>query len=209
MSPVPHFPRIAVTIHPDTSGEVTVQGISYPVPATGDVVTARQAAIGVVALRAASALGRPVRVTASDPEGSWPLIVHPSGHVEGVDTTPAAATADVAPVRLVANDGQTSPAGMSFLIGRNPQLRPGELVDVVFAVSDPRRLLSKTHARIDVDERGAVTVTDRDSTNGTAVELHGTRRDALPGRPLHVPAGAAVVVGDHRLIPVSHPGTES
>ncbi|GGC17648.1 FHA domain-containing protein [Cellulomonas carbonis] len=201
MSTVPHFPRITVTIHPDTSAEVTIQGISYPVPPTGDVVSARQAAIGVVALRAASALGRPVRVTATDPEGSWPLIVHPSGYVDGVEPTPGRAAANaVAPVHLVVDDTQASPAGLSFLIGRNPRPRPGELVDVVLAVSDPTRLLSKTHSRIDVDDKGAVTVTDRDSTNGTAVELHGTRRDAQPERPLHVPPGAAVLVGDHRVV---------
>ena len=202
MSSVPHFPRIAVTIHPDTSSEVTIQGISYLVPATGDVASARQAAIGVVALRAASALGRAVRVTAADPEGSWPLIVHPSGHVEGVDGAPprAAMAAGVAVVHLIVDDGQTSPPGRSFLIGRSPQSRPGELVDVVLAITDPKRLISKTHARIDVTADGAVTVTDRDSTNGTAVELHGTRREAIAGRPLHVPPGAAIGVGDHQVI---------
>ncbi|MBX9244634.1 FHA domain-containing protein [Actinotalea ferrariae] len=200
MNPVPHFPRITVTIHADTSGEVTIQGISYPVPATGDVVAARQAAIGVVALRAASALGRAVRVTATDPEGNWPLIVHPSGHVEGVDAvSPVALTTAHTAVHLVVDDELTSPSGHSFLIGRNPQPRPGELVDVVFAVGDPQRLMSKTHARIDVDTDGAVTVTDRDSTNGTTIELHGIRREAIPGRALHVPAGAAVVVGDRHL----------
>lgn len=202
MSSVPYFPRIAVTIHPDTSGEVTVQGISYPVPATGDVAATRQAAIGVVALRAASALGRAVRVTATDPEGSWPLIVHPSGHVEGVDASPVARSTEsaAAPAVHLVHDDRISPSGHSFLLGRNPQPRPGEVVDVVYALTDPKRLISKTHVRIDVNERGAVTVTDRDSTNGTAVELHGTRREAHAGVPLHVPPGASIVIGDHHVL---------
>ena len=43
-----------------------------------------------------------------------------------------------------------------------------------------------------------MTVTGRGSTNGTTVELHGTRRSAVPA-PLHVPPGAVIVIGDHSV----------
>ncbi|WP_250443999.1 FHA domain-containing protein [Actinotalea sp. C106] len=201
MSAVPDFPRIEVTLRPDTSGEVTIQGISHPVPVSGDIATARQRALGIVVVRAALALGRPVRVTAHDPEGTWPLVVHPAGHVTDpaqLEHEPHSPTpTDQGPVVCVrAIDGTSSQPGRSILVGRNPQPHPGELVEVLFAVRDVARQVSKTHARIDIDPTGHITVTDRSSTNGTGVLLHGTRRPAHPGAPLTVPAAATVLLGD-------------
>lgn len=203
MTQIPAFPRVVVTIHPDTSGEVTIQGISHPIPARGDLATTRQVALGMVTMRAAIALGRPVRVTAHDPRGTWPLIVHPDGRVESADTTPALPRpAGLEPPRLVlrTSDGHaTTPAG-SVLAGRNPEPRDGEDVEVLLLLPDPHRLLSKTHARIDIDTGGRVTVTDRDSTNGTAIRMHGTRRTVPTGSTMLLPAGAVLFLADTELV---------
>lgn len=205
MTGVPAFPRIDVIVRADATGEVTIQGISYPVPPSGDVATARQRAIGVVTVRAAMVLQRPVLVTAHDPEGTWPLVVHPNGHVQPGDAAGAPTQLPRRPggrVRLRTTDGQTSAAGRSFLVGRDPHPKRGETVDVLLSVDDPAREASKTHARIDVDANGAVTVTDRDSTNGTDINLHGTRRPAPPGHALVVPAGATIRVGTIDIVVV-------
>lgn len=209
MTGVPAFPRIDVIVRADATGEVTIQGISYPVPPSGDVNTARQRAIGVVTVRAAMVLKRPVLVTAHDPDGTWPLVVHPDGHVQPADaaTTPRQGTGGA--VRLRTSEGQVSPPGRSFLIGRNPQPVRRETVDVLFAIQDPGREASKTHARVDVDAHGTVTVTDRDSTNGTDIHFHGTRRPAPAGHPLVLPAGATIRIGAVSLVIEAEPGSEA
>ena len=201
MSTVPEFPRVVVTIHPDASGAVTIQGISYPVAPSGDLDTARQIAIGIVTMRGALALGRPVRVTAHEPAGTWPLIVHPNGDVEGPGATPAEPISHpgaAATVRLRTADGQVG-SGRSLLVGRDPRPHTGEHVETLLTIRDSQRLVSKTHARIDIDAQGLVTVTDRNSTNGTEVQLHGTRRPVPGGRSMVVPTGATILLGETSL----------
>ncbi|PFG45143.1 MinD-like ATPase involved in chromosome partitioning or flagellar assembly [Georgenia soli] len=78
-TPIPDWPHVSAVARPD-GGEVTINGTSHPV--TGDsVATVRQAILAKVA-ETAQSVGRPVKVTATDPDGTWPLIVHPNGHVE-------------------------------------------------------------------------------------------------------------------------------
>lgn len=197
---VPHFPRVVVTIHPDASGEVTIQGISHPIPARADIAAARQAALGMVTLRAAIALGRPVRVTAHDPDGTWPLIVHPDGHVQAADTdhTPTPPDRELT-FQLRAPDGRVSAPTRSALVGRNPAPLDGENVQTLFPVHDLERQISKTHARLDIDENGNLTLTDRDSTNGTAIRLHGTQRPVPRGTTMLVPNGSVILLGGVEL----------
>lgn len=45
-----------------------------------------------------------------------------------------------------------------------------------------------------LDECGQVWVTDRSSTNGTAVQLHGTRRPVPVGATLIVPIGVVILL---------------
>ncbi|GAA3511097.1 MinD/ParA family ATP-binding protein [Georgenia daeguensis] len=78
-TPVPDWPHVGAIARPD-GGEVTINGTSHPV-AGDSVATVRQAILAKVAETARS-VNRPVKVTATDPDGSWPLIVHPDGHVE-------------------------------------------------------------------------------------------------------------------------------
>ena len=83
--PVPEWPRIEAVARPDGTGELTIDGISYPVQAS----TVEEARLTILARIAdtAAELQRPVRVLASEPDGQWPLIVHPDGRVQADDGT--------------------------------------------------------------------------------------------------------------------------
>ncbi|HET6742244.1 MAG TPA: hypothetical protein VFH76_25040 [Kribbella sp.] len=79
---IPSWPKVTIRLYDDHNAEVKIAGRSHPLNHTDP----RQAAIQLVAERAAQ-LGRPVKVTAVESDGaSWPLVVHPDGQVDGVDT---------------------------------------------------------------------------------------------------------------------------
>jgi len=110
---------------------------------------------------------------------------HPDDDVERTQMRPGAARA-LAVLRIRVDDGQDVQLGGSVLLGRNPAPQPGETVEQLLPVSDPGRSISKTHLHLRVDGDG-VWVTDRNSTNGSAV----TTPDGIQTR-LH--AGEAVLV---------------
>lgn len=83
MTTVPTWPRIDAVVRPDGSAEVTINGTSHPVQTT-DVDDARAAVLALVT-DTAGKVRRPVRVSTVDPDGTWPLIVHPDGTVEPDD----------------------------------------------------------------------------------------------------------------------------
>jgi len=73
---------VTIRLYDDHNAEVKIAGRSYPV----NHHDPRQAAIALVAERAAQ-LGRPVKATAIESDGaSWPLVIHPDGQVEAVET---------------------------------------------------------------------------------------------------------------------------
>jgi hypothetical protein len=86
-APVPEWPRIEAVARPDGSGELTIDGTSYPVQAP----TVEEARLTILARIAdtAAELQRPVRVLASEPDGQWSLIVHPDGRVQADDGLPS------------------------------------------------------------------------------------------------------------------------
>ncbi|MBD3782984.1 MAG: ATPase, partial [Micrococcales bacterium] len=84
---VPTFPKIEARTHANGSGEVTINGTSYPIETT-TLEDARAAILARVA-ETAGKMQRPVRVTTTGPDGEWPLIVHPDGSVEADDSLPA------------------------------------------------------------------------------------------------------------------------
>jgi hypothetical protein len=86
-APVPEWPRIEAVARPDGTGELTIDGITYPVQAP----TVEEARLMVLARIAdtAAELQRPVRVLAIELDGQWPLIVHPDGRVQADDGLPA------------------------------------------------------------------------------------------------------------------------
>ena len=89
MSTAPaEWPKVEAIIKEDGTGEVRIGGSNHPIQ-TADLSTARAAAVEIVA-GAAAKLGRNLRAAMSDPEGEWPLIIHPDGTVEEADPNHAA-----------------------------------------------------------------------------------------------------------------------
>jgi pSer/pThr/pTyr-binding forkhead associated (FHA) protein len=77
-------------------------------------------------------------------------------------------------------------------IGRTPKPVDGR---EPLTVESPGRMLSRTHATIDVDDAGRIVVTDLHSGNG--VELQSAPpRWLTPGEPTAIPDGATILLGD-------------
>ncbi|HEV6954261.1 MAG TPA: ATPase [Promicromonospora sp.] len=88
---VPRWPRIDAVVREDGTGEVTIDGTYHPI-STGSLEEARVEVLRRVTENAAR-VGRPVRASATGPEGLWNLIVHPDGTVvpEEDEVAPASA----------------------------------------------------------------------------------------------------------------------
>jgi MinD-like ATPase involved in chromosome partitioning or flagellar assembly len=94
---VPRWPRIDAIVREDGSGEVTIDGTFHPIT-TGSLEEARVEVLRRVTENAAK-VGRPVRASATGPEGLWNLIVHPDGTVvpEEDELAPASSPTPQAP----------------------------------------------------------------------------------------------------------------
>ncbi|MEU8222989.1 hypothetical protein [Kribbella sp. NPDC048915] len=81
---IPSWPKVTIRLYDDHNAEVKIAGRSHPL----NHHDPRQASIQLVSEQAAQ-LGRPVKATAVEPDGaSWPLIIHPDGRVEAIETDP-------------------------------------------------------------------------------------------------------------------------
>ncbi|EYR61924.1 phosphopeptide-binding protein, partial [Actinotalea ferrariae CF5-4] len=97
------------------------------------------------------------------------------------------------PAVIVLDDGQRIEVRTVALLGRRPQPRPDEVVEVLVSMDDFARSVSKTHARLRWDGQVGWLV-DRGSTNGTAVQDATGRRtvgqdleeQVLPGQQVHL-----------------------
>ena len=79
---IPSWPKVTIRLYDDHNAEVKIAGRSHPV----NHHDPRQAAIALVSERAGQ-LGRPMKATAVESDGaSWPLVIHPDGRVEAVET---------------------------------------------------------------------------------------------------------------------------
>ncbi|MGP4032475.1 RDD family protein [Pseudarthrobacter sp. 1C304] len=102
----------------------------------------------------------------------------------------------VAMLRIRLDDGRDIELDRTVLIGRNPAGHPGEESVQLIPVADPGRSISKTHLHL-LAGSGGVWVTDRNSTNGSAVTTPDGIRTALAaGEPTHVRPGSTVHFGD-------------
>lgn len=102
-------------------------------------------------------------------------------------------------VKLRFDDGQVHEVTGVVLIGRNPAGGAGESVDQLIPFADMGRSVSKTHLHLTVDSSG-VWVTDRNSTNGSAVTPRGGERQRLePGQPVLAAHGSTVHFGDRHF----------
>ncbi|WP_343998632.1 RDD family protein [Pseudarthrobacter sulfonivorans] len=108
----------------------------------------------------------------------------------------AADAAPVAVLRIKLDDGRDFQLDRNVLVGRNPVGQAGEQQAQLLAVTDPGRSISKTHLHLLTDGAG-VWVTDRNSTNGSAVTTPDGRRSPLqPAVPAFVSPGSTVHFGD-------------
>lgn len=123
-------------------------------------------------------------------------VLHPDDDHDRTRMRGQTVPAPVAVLRLTLDDGRDFQLDQSVLIGRNPSGLPGEQVAQLLAVADPGRSISKTHLHLREDN-GGVWVTDRNSTNGSAVTTPDGIRTALQaGEPAFVRPGSTVHFGD-------------
>jgi hypothetical protein len=102
----------------------------------------------------------------------------------------------VAMLRIRLDDGRDVELDRTVLIGRNPAGHPGEESVQLVPVTDPGRSISKTHLHL-LAGNGGAWVTDRNSTNGSAVTTpDGIRTALVAGEPTLVRPGSTVHFGD-------------
>lgn len=101
---------------------------------------------------------------------------------------------------LTLDTGEAMTVSGPGVIGRAPRPITGERCDHVVVIDDPERSLSRTHARFGVDARG-FWVADAGSGNGTVVVLP-SGQTAVVGadRPVPVPSGSTVRLGDREVV---------
>ncbi|MCQ9165504.1 chromosome partitioning protein ParA [Arthrobacter sp. STN4] len=73
------FPKIHAVLRTNGTGEVTINGTSHPIQADDEAAVLREA-LRLITDTAAH-LGRPVKVTTTDPDGQGLIVVSPEGHV--------------------------------------------------------------------------------------------------------------------------------
>ena len=73
------FPRIDAVLRANGTGEVTINGTSHAIVADDEAAVLRDA-LGLITDTAAR-LGRPVKVTTTDPDGQGQILVSPEGTV--------------------------------------------------------------------------------------------------------------------------------
>ena len=159
-----------------------VQQVASPVAVATNAVAA-----------AAGATSQPV----ADYPAAGPQDVHPDDDVESTRLRTSGQEAPPAAVlRIRLDDGRDFRLERSVLVGRNPAAAAGEAHAQLLAVPDPGRTISKTHLHL-LTDGGGVWVTDRNSTNGSAVTTPDGAHTALqPGVPSFVSPGTTVHFGD-------------
>lgn len=124
-------------------------------------------------------------------------ITHPDEAAGETVVSRPAAPASYAPsgVLIRLDDGRDLVLESAALIGRNPAAKENESAQLI-PVKDEGRSVSKTHLHLRV-EAGRLWVTDRHSTNGSAVTGADGERTPLPGgQPYWASPGSTVHFGD-------------
>lgn len=95
---------------------------------------------------------------------------------------------------LVTADGVTIELEQYAVIGRKPAPPAGLPAATIVTLPDPERMLSKTHALVELGPHGAW-VTDLGSTNGTEIVEAGVARECAPHQRITIPHGAKLQFG--------------
>ena len=93
--------------------------------------------------------------------------------------------------------GEVVAADRGAVIGRDPA--PDVELPGAARIAIADSSLSKSHLTVGPSAQG-VWVTDRHSTNGAAVLVHGTSTTCPPGTKVEVPVGATVMFGDRSFV---------
>lgn len=121
---------------------------------------------------------------------------HPDDDHDRTQLRGAQPPAPLAVLRIRLDDGRDFELDRTVLIGRNPAAHSGEQVAQILAIQDPGRSISKTHLHL-LSDRDGIWVTDRNSTNGSAVTTpDGIRTPLQAGQPAYVSPGSTVHFGD-------------
>ncbi|MCC9205489.1 RDD family protein [Arthrobacter sp. zg-Y769] len=140
------------------------------------------------------AAAAPVMVAAPLPAA--PAAVVPQHADDELEMTRVASRRRAAGLRLQFDDGAAVVVTGTALLGRNPTPKPQETAGQLLDFADMGRTVSKTHLHLQADPKG-VWVTDRNSTNGSAVvTAQGLREELEPLRPVLAPIGSTVFFGD-------------
>jgi uncharacterized RDD family membrane protein YckC len=178
------------------SPEAPAIAVPTPAPVPGDAGSREAAPSHALAMAGPAAAGTPAGGTpaAGTAAGGAATDGHPDD--EFAATLVRASGAQAGPFTLTFDDGRDVRLETTALIGRNPAAAAGEDIDQLIDFADMGRSVSKTHVLLRVDG-GTVWVTDRNSTNGTAVTgTDGIRRQLAPGEPVAAAPGATVEFGD-------------
>jgi uncharacterized RDD family membrane protein YckC/pSer/pThr/pTyr-binding forkhead associated (FHA) protein len=101
--------------------------------------------------------------------------------------------------RVVFDSGEEVVVEGVALVGRRPEGRPGEAVRHLVPLRSEDMSVSKTHAQLHVSGDGSLVVTDRGSTNGSALVRAGVSRALPPGTPTTLLDGDVVRLGDRAM----------
>ena len=108
VSDIPRWPKTTAELNADGSGRLTIDGRAEQLDAP-DIAAARGVVLERVTATATS-IGRPVRLTSTDPDGQWELAVHPDGQVDELAGRPVAPTPGAArPAPVSAHRGARAP----------------------------------------------------------------------------------------------------
>lgn len=183
----------APTAPPRTASTTPPRAVPPP-PVIGVPEVAPSSTSGPTSAPVPAPVSAPAAASASGP-ASFESLLHVAADPEPVAAPPARARRAAPAVRarslhltFSSQPSVTAPDGVS--LGRDPAAADGRHP---VRVASPGMQVSKTHAFVDVDDRGRVFVTDCRSTNGTRVLTEppvrlepGSRHEIAPGTTLEL-----------------------
>ncbi|MCQ1957319.1 RDD family protein [Arthrobacter sp. zg-Y826] len=185
-APTAVSPASPVTAVPGFPASDVPQAASTPFQTVPATMAGAPAAPAPASPRRAAAAALPSPAPAGVPQ-------HPDDELE---MTRVASRHRSTGVLMQFDDGAAVVVTGTALLGRNPATKPQETVGQLLDFADMGRSVSKTHLHLQADPKG-VWVTDRNSTNGSAVvTAQGLREELEPLRPVLAPVGSTVFFGD-------------
>jgi uncharacterized RDD family membrane protein YckC len=100
---------------------------------------------------------------------------------------------------LVFDSGERVVVDTLVVVGRRPELRPGEQGARLVALPSADTSLMNTHAQVVVAGDGALVITDRGSTHGSTLVRRGAQRPLSAARPTTLLEGDVVLLGDRAV----------